>query len=112
MGSCTKGRRDEAPPHPRRGPDAPGVHYSRMDLSGRVIAITGATSGIGEATAVMAARAGAAGSLAGRREDRLNAIPGRVEGEGGRGLPGPTHAPDGGPPRNFRQQPYQPLGPL
>src|SRR5688572_1745753 len=55
-----------------------------MDLSGRVVAITGATSGIGESTAVLAARAGAAVALAGRRQDRLDAVRSRIEDEGGR----------------------------
>src|ERR687894_239005 len=83
-----------------------------MDLSGRVIAITGATSGIGEATAVMAARAGAAVSLAGRREDRLQEIAQRIEGEGGRALAVPTDVADEDSARNFVQQSYEHLGRL
>jgi clavulanate-9-aldehyde reducatase len=83
-----------------------------MDLSGRVIAITGATSGIGEATAVMAARAGAAVSLAGRREDRLKDIASRIEDEGGRALAVPTDVTDEGSARAFVQQSYEHLGRL
>ena len=56
------------------------------DLSGRVAAITGASSGIGEATAVTLARAGAAVSLAARRRDRIDDLAKRIEGEGGRAL--------------------------
>ena len=55
-------------------------------LEGRVAAITGASSGIGEATALVLARAGAAVALAARRGDRLDEIVRRVEGEGGRAL--------------------------
>src|ERR671917_585231 len=83
-----------------------------MDLSGRVIAITGATSGIGEATAVMAARAGAAVSLAGRREDRLRSVVERIEGEGGRALAVPTDVADEDSARGFVQQSYEHLGRL
>ncbi|HEX8208192.1 MAG TPA: SDR family NAD(P)-dependent oxidoreductase [Solirubrobacteraceae bacterium] len=83
-----------------------------MDLSGRVIAITGATSGIGEATAVMAARAGAAVSLAGRREDRLKDLAERIEAEGGRALPVPTDVANEDSARNFVQQSYEHLGRL
>jgi clavulanate-9-aldehyde reducatase len=83
-----------------------------MDLSGRVIAITGATSGIGEATAVMAARAGAAVSLAGRREDRLRAVAERIEGEGGRALVVPTDVAVEESARAFVQQSYEHLGRL
>ena len=54
------------------------------DLSGRVAAITGASSGIGEATAETLARAGAAVSLAARRTDRIDALAERINGEGGR----------------------------
>ena len=56
------------------------------DLSGRVAAITGASSGIGEATAVTLARAGAAVSLAARRSDRIDELAKRIEGDGGRAL--------------------------
>ena len=44
------------------------------DLKGRVIVITGASSGIGAATAIEAARAGMQVVLAARRADRLEAL--------------------------------------
>jgi clavulanate-9-aldehyde reducatase len=56
------------------------------DLSGKVAAVTGASSGIGEATAVMLAEAGAAVSLAARRSDRIADLAKRIEGSGGRAL--------------------------
>ena len=56
------------------------------DLSGRVAAITGASSGIGEATALTLARAGAAVSLAARRGDRIDALAERINGDGGRAI--------------------------
>jgi NADP-dependent 3-hydroxy acid dehydrogenase YdfG len=56
------------------------------DLSGRVAAITGASSGIGEATAETLARAGAAVSLAARRSDRIQALAERIDSSGGRAL--------------------------
>jgi clavulanate-9-aldehyde reducatase len=49
-------------------------------LQGRVAAVTGASSGIGEATALALAEAGAAVALAARREDRLAAIAEQIEG--------------------------------
>jgi clavulanate-9-aldehyde reducatase len=57
------------------------------DLSGKVAAVTGASSGIGEATATMLADAGAAVSLAARRGDRITELAKRIEGGGGRALP-------------------------
>jgi len=56
------------------------------DLSGRVIAVTGASSGIGEATALACAEAGAAVSLAARRTERIEELAKRIEDGGGRAL--------------------------
>jgi NADP-dependent 3-hydroxy acid dehydrogenase YdfG len=55
-------------------------------LDGKVAAITGASSGIGAATALALARAGAAVALGARREDRLRELAERVESEGSRAL--------------------------
>jgi NADP-dependent 3-hydroxy acid dehydrogenase YdfG len=53
------------------------------DLSGRVVAITGASSGIGEATALMCAKVGASVALGARRGDRIEALAAKIEAEGG-----------------------------
>jgi NADP-dependent 3-hydroxy acid dehydrogenase YdfG len=45
-----------------------------FDLSGQVVAVTGASSGIGEAVARLCAGAGAKVSLAARREERITAL--------------------------------------
>jgi NADP-dependent 3-hydroxy acid dehydrogenase YdfG len=55
-------------------------------LNGKVAVITGASSGIGEATAEALAAAGAAVVVAARREDRLEDLVGRVNGNGGKAL--------------------------
>jgi NADP-dependent 3-hydroxy acid dehydrogenase YdfG len=55
-------------------------------LEGKVAVITGASSGIGEATAEALAAEGAAVVVAARREDRLTDLVERIEGEGGRVL--------------------------
>jgi NADP-dependent 3-hydroxy acid dehydrogenase YdfG len=49
-------------------------------LAGRVAAVTGASSGIGAATATALSRAGATVALAARRRDRLEELAGRLEG--------------------------------
>ncbi|HEX4564904.1 MAG TPA: SDR family NAD(P)-dependent oxidoreductase, partial [Solirubrobacteraceae bacterium] len=56
------------------------------DLSGQIVAITGASSGIGEATALACARAGAAVSLAARRKQRIDELAERISRDGGRAL--------------------------
>jgi clavulanate-9-aldehyde reducatase len=55
-------------------------------LDGKVAAITGASSGIGEATAAALANEGAAVALCARRKDRLDEIAQAIESEGGRAV--------------------------
>src|SRR5579883_1567569 len=55
-------------------------------LQGTVALVTGASSGIGEATALALGQAGAAVSLVARRRERLEALAARIEEGGGRAL--------------------------
>lgn len=63
-------------------------------LDGRVAAITGASSGIGEATALALADAGAAVALAARRSERIDALAKRIEAAGGSAVAIPTDVAD------------------
>jgi NADP-dependent 3-hydroxy acid dehydrogenase YdfG len=58
-----------------------------MEIDGKVMIVTGASSGIGEATARAAARAGARVVLAARRRERLEALARQI---GADALPVPT----------------------
>lgn len=57
-----------------------------FDLSGRPIAITGASSGIGLATALACTRAGMPVTVAARRADRLAEVVQRIRAQGGRAI--------------------------
>ena len=59
-------------------------------IKGKVIAITGASSGIGEATALLLAERGAKVVLGARRSDRLEALVERIAGAGGEAAYAPT----------------------
>ena len=54
-----------------------------LPLEGRVAAVTGASSGIGEATAIALAKAGASVALGARRLDRLEDLAARITADGG-----------------------------
>lgn len=70
------------------------MHTRNMDLSGRVIAITGASSGIGQAVAIACAQAGAAVALGGRRADLIEATARRIEDDGGTAIALPLDVAD------------------
>jgi NADP-dependent 3-hydroxy acid dehydrogenase YdfG len=55
-------------------------------LEGKVALITGASAGIGEATALALAAEGAAVGLGARRKDRIDALSERISGDGGTAL--------------------------
>jgi NADP-dependent 3-hydroxy acid dehydrogenase YdfG len=55
-------------------------------ISGKVVAITGSSSGIGEATARLLAERGAAVVLGARRTDRLDEVAGQIRVSGGRAV--------------------------
>jgi NADP-dependent 3-hydroxy acid dehydrogenase YdfG len=63
-------------------------------LAGKVAWITGAGSGIGEATAEALAESGATVVLSGRRADPLEAVAHRIVGSGGRAEPAPLDVAD------------------
>src|SRR5437763_1497106 len=59
-----------------------------LELKDAVAVVTGASSGLGERTAIALARKGAPVVLAARRVDRLEALAERIEASGGRAVPG------------------------
>jgi len=56
--------------------------FNPMDLTGRTILVTGATSGIGKATAVYLSKLGARVVASGRNQERLDEVLGLLDGEG------------------------------
>lgn len=56
--------------------------FNPMSLAGRTILVTGASSGIGRATAIYASRLGARLVICGRNQERLDAVMGELHGGG------------------------------
>jgi clavulanate-9-aldehyde reductase len=83
-----------------------------VDLSSRVVAITGASSGIGEATALACVRAGAAVALGARRAERIEQLAQRIVQEGGRAVAVPTDVGDEQQARAFVERAHAELGRL
>ena len=81
-------------------------------LDGRTAAITGASSGIGEATALALAGAGAAVALGARRVDRIQALAERIEVDGGRALAIEVDVGDEAAARGFVERAHAELGGL
>ncbi len=65
-----------------------------MRIKGRVAVVTGASSGIGRATALAFAKKGAAVVLAARREEALEEVAGQCRARGGQALAVPTDVTD------------------
>jgi clavulanate-9-aldehyde reducatase len=82
------------------------------DLSQQVVAITGASSGIGEAIALACARDGAAVALAARRADRIQGLAERIASEGGHALAIATDVGDEQQARAFIEGAHDELGRL
>ena len=82
------------------------------ELSGKAVAITGASSGIGEATALTLARAGATVALGARRKDRIDALAERIADEGGTAVPLEVDVTDEAQARAFVETAAERLGRL
>jgi len=74
--------------------------------------VTGASSGIGEATALACARAGAAVALAARRAERIEALAAQIVADGGRAIAVPTDVGDEQQAQAFVQRAHAELGRL
>jgi NADP-dependent 3-hydroxy acid dehydrogenase YdfG len=81
-------------------------------IEDRVVAITGASSGIGEATALACARAGAKVALGARRRDRIEQLAARIEADGGRAVAIETDVADEASARAFVEGAREQLGGL
>ena len=83
-----------------------------IDLAGKVVAITGASSGIGEATAIACAQAGAAVALAARRTERIDELARAIVADGGRAIAVPTDVGEEDQARAFVERAHAELGRL
>jgi clavulanate-9-aldehyde reducatase len=81
-------------------------------IEGKVVAITGGSSGIGEATALACAKAGAKLALGARRADRIEALAARIRDAGGEAIAIETDVADEASARAFVEGARERLGGL
>jgi NADP-dependent 3-hydroxy acid dehydrogenase YdfG len=81
-------------------------------INGKVVAITGASSGIGEATALTCVKAGAKVALGARRIDRIEALASRIRDDGGEAVAIETDVSDETSARAFVEGAREQLGGL
>lgn len=81
-------------------------------LEGKVAAVTGASSGIGEATALALAAEGCAVALGARRKDRIETLAERIEADGGSALAIETDVTDEASANAFVTAAHEELGGL
>jgi len=81
-------------PRPTRIPGLRGRRSLEDAVGGRIVVVTGASSGIGEATALRLGEAGAEVVLVARREAELTALAERIEAAGGTAHPHPCDLTD------------------
>src|SRR5215207_6905956 len=81
-------------------------------IEDKVVAITGASSGIGEATALACAKVGAKVALGARRRDRIDDLAARITADGGRAVAIETDVADEDSARAFVQGAREQLGGL
>jgi clavulanate-9-aldehyde reducatase len=81
-------------------------------IEDKVVAITGASSGIGEATALACVKAGAKVALGARRTDRIEALAARIRDDGGEAVAIETDVADEGSARAFVEGAREQLGGL
>src|SRR5437764_2974049 len=81
-------------------------------IEDRVVAITGASSGIGEATALACAKAGAKVALGARRTDRIEELAARIQADGGQAVAIETDVTDEASARAFVEGARDQLGGL
>jgi NADP-dependent 3-hydroxy acid dehydrogenase YdfG len=85
---------------------------TETDLKGQVVAVTGASSGIGEATALACAGAGAAVALAARRTERIEKLARQIVDQGGRAIAVQTDVGEEDQARGFVERANAELGRL
>ncbi len=84
----------------------------KVELTGKPIAIAGASSGIGQATALACARAGMPVAIGARRLDKLRQVANEIDRAGGRAIAVELDVSKDGPCRSFIERAEEDFGPL
>src|ERR1700736_3743251 len=97
---------------PAKGMNDMSAVITTTPLAGRVAIVTGASSGIGEATAFRLATLGAKVAVAARRSDKLDALAARITAAAGTALPLPLDVTDRSAVTAAAEQVADELGPV